>query len=553
MRKLKKVENVNDNIGTIDLETDPFLHGRFPMPFASCLYFSDDDCKTHWGADCVEQLVYDIKQLDECTLYAHNGGKFDFHYLLPWCNRGRVKIVGGRIASIKLGNATLIDSWLLIPIALAAYEKTEIDYAKFEEDVRESHKDEILRYLVSDCRNLLELVNGFKEEIGNALTIGQAAFKAIKSTGIKIPKLDASHDETFRPYYFGGRCECFDYGVLKGMFAYLDINSAYPYAMKFDHPTGRDYIRQTTLPKTPGPWFATINAESRGALPLRMDDKSLSFPHGKGKFSATGWEIIAGIQTGTLDVYQVDQVLMPVDTINFSEFVDTYYAKRVAAKREGDQLKLLLYKLLLNSGYGKFCQDPRKFKEFLLLDFGDAPWDDDYDLITDIGGLSLFGRSNYDGSGFYDVATGASITGFVRAMLWRAICSCEGVKYADTDSIICERYNLPVGPELGEWKIEDEGTEVAIAGKKLYAFKGRKHDKTASKGVKLCYTDIVQLAKGKAVTYKRDAPNYSVRFGARFIERTITPTGEYFYGKGKTKHRQRKIRERTNDRTKRRQ
>lgn len=130
---------------------------------------------------------------------------------------------------------------------------------------------------------------------------------------------------------------------------------------------------------------------------------------------------------------------------------------------------------------------------------------------------------------YYNVATAASITGFVRAYLWRAICASSGVIYCDTDCIVASdvRGVKFDGAELGAWDIEARSSYGGFAGKKLYAIqKSDGEFKTASKGVKLTHKEILAVAKGQEVTYKNDAPTFR-RKGKKpvtFVERTVKMT-----------------------------
>jgi hypothetical protein len=68
------------------------------------------------------------------------------------------------------------------------------------------------------------------------------------------------------------------------------------------------------------------------------------------------------------------------------------------------------------------------------------------------------------------------------------------------------------------------GKNLAIAGKKMYCLKNGSKIKLASKGARLKAKDIFDLAKGKEILYKQDAPTYSVKMGVRFLERKIRQT-----------------------------
>lgn len=73
---------------TLDLETDPFSRpdprqpGRIPEAFAAGL-FDGKRCAIWWGEFCAaESIRHLVKHGQDLLVYAHNGGKFDFHFLL---------------------------------------------------------------------------------------------------------------------------------------------------------------------------------------------------------------------------------------------------------------------------------------------------------------------------------------------------------------------------------------------------------------------------------------------------------------------------------------
>jgi DNA polymerase elongation subunit (family B) len=519
-----------NEFGILDFETDPFRAGRIPFPFAAGIYFGPQQYRELWEPNIIEKTIRYLTHLNACVLWAHNGGKFDFHYLVEYAKRDNIKIQNGRIVEMQIGKVILKDSWPLIPFALDQYKKTKINYDIFEESRRNkpANRQRIAAYLFDDCKNLHDLLTGFRAVVGPKDTIGSASFYQMKLLGMKIHRCTETHDATFRPYFFGGRVEAFQKGIFKGPLKYLDINSAYPFAMRENHPHGPEYFSGQTLPpkKLLGPSFIRCIAESRGALPLR-GKTGLEFPHATGEFYATGWEIAAGLKTRTLKILEILETWIPRSYINFSEYVDTFFALRQKAKKDGDEIKRLAYKYLMNSGYGKFAQNPRDFKEYKLAKFGNnVPG---FDWETDFGAVSLWSRPKYDPFGFYDVATGASITGFVRAMLWKAICASTGVLYGDTDSLICRNSRVKMGEELGEWKLEGKLKRAAIAGKKLYGVEwdqthlNGERWKIASKGARLEWREILDLCNGEAIEWENDAPTFSVK-GTHFVTRTIRAT-----------------------------
>jgi hypothetical protein len=304
-------------------------------------------------------------------------------------------------------------------------------------------------------------------------------------------------------------------------------------------------------------------------LPWRGEKGALEFPHdaeAPREYCCTGWELRAGLRTKTVKIAEAFERLDFHVLQDFRGYVNHFFQLKASSAKGSPER--LISKLFLNSLYGKFCADPSDYKNYAVVDpcsvpdwtggkkrnegIGKlrAPWASagalgDMALLTNSGlEFNEDGEDMQNRSSYYNVATGASITGFVRAYLWESICKIKkkgGMPiYCDTDSIafIWEKKEKPpvgMSDALGDWTNEGRFDYAAIAGKKLYAFrhqakKGEKPEwKLASKGVRLDADDIVKVAKGASVTYRHDAP--SMRVGTKgstvtFIERTVKRTGK---------------------------
>ena len=526
-----------------DLETDPFSHGRFPRPFAAGFF----DGKTYvkwWGSDCVAKLAAVLKSFPGWC-YAHNGGKFDTHYLLDYllCEGKPVKFVkiNGRIAKLPFGACEIRDSYLLLPVALSKLDKLKIDYAKLESNCREQHKAEILRYLEFDCRSLHDKLTKFFEEYGRGLTLANRAFTQLGKLEETPAKTSLDYDAKFREFYYGGRVQAIQPGEHKGPLVYLDINSAYPFAMNSRHWFAPDYVTLPGLPKTGiENCMIDFDGESRGALPFR-DEKSgeLSFPNRSARWKVTGWEFITGVQLGRISPKKIHAVHRPFTCRNFSTYVSHFWKLKDEATKNKDTVRREFAKLMLNSAYGKFALNPRKFTENIICPFGHTP---EPDANGDWGpphttnferGFSEFQRpQKLKSTPCYNVATAASITGFVRAYLLRALHEVREPIYCDTDSIICRGPNrIRLGDSLGEWKTEANLRFAAIGGKKLYALEtteekdGQTLWKTACKGAHATPEEIIRAVRGESITWKNDAPSFSLGTRSKlFVERKIQRT-----------------------------
>ena len=527
-------------IWAVDSETDPFRAGRVPDAFLWGAYNPYTGEWLEWDntADFIEWA-----REQDAIMYAHNGGKFDWHYITSALEEyAAVMIIAGRLAKFKIGKAEFRDSWNILPAPLSKLgAKDEIDYHLLEKETRAAHMDKIRKYHKQDCVVLGRAIMNFIDRHGIKLTQAGAAMSLWESINGKADRTSPHFFERFSPYYYGGRVQCFEVGEIGDPFEVYDINSAYPHAMLSDHPSGSLYRVEDELPANDSELarsFIDMFAESTGAFPYRNDEGGLDFP-ADGKFRSfrvTGWEYIAARDTDTLGRHTVGAVYMFDETINFKDYIEPLYKERAALKAADDEREILP-KFDMNALYGKYGANPDKYREYMTIPFSDvlaAREDGGWEFDGRTEELALMSRPiNEHRKRFYNVATAASITGYVRANIWRGVCATDRPLYCDTDCIVGMGISgLDMdSARLGAWDCEAKCDYGAIAGKKLYAFKltnSEKH-KTASKGVKLGAEQIIRVAKGETVKYENDAPTFSLKVDksgskARFIKRNVKRT-----------------------------
>ncbi len=195
------------------------------------------------------------------------------------------------------------------------------------------------------------------------------------------------------------------------------------------------------------------------------------------------------------------------------------------AKEIGDKFHDIFYKLILNSSYGKFAQNPDNFEDYILLNYGDIPADINYQPKFIHGDYTIWAKPT-EKKRFMNIATAASITGAARSILLNGICSSIRPLYCDTDSIICKSMIGNISTKkLGSWKLEAEADTIAIAGKKMYcATKNGEIVKKASKGAKLNGLAIFSIARGDTVEHFNDAPTMKLDGTMKYITRRIKAT-----------------------------
>ena len=427
-------------LAVLDFETDSFKHGRVPKPFA-CELYDGNESFVFWGRNCVDKLVYFLENSEtDYLIYAHNGGKFDFFFLLMEGHlENPIKIINGRLTKSTMGGHEFRDSYAIIPVPLSAYKKDEIDYNWFEEGIYQKHKPEILGYLHDDCVYLYELVDAFVKRFGTKLTIGSTAIEKLSELH-PFDKTHESHDVVFRPYYFGGRVECFKSGVLIGKWKVVDVNSMYPDVMsRYEHPIGNDYAtfydekyfdRKTGLLRgvfRKKPYFIRFTGNNRGALPTRTKT-GLDFNIKEGEFFACSHEIQVALKHGLIDIHEVKEILVPNKTIKFDKYVATYIQEKIDCKKSGDKVGEIFAKLLLNSAYGKFGQNPDHYKDYMIRTAGQPlPDKEGWELFTDYGSFEIWEKQS-ELKTYFDVAVAASVTSAARSVLLDAIHSSDNLE-----------------------------------------------------------------------------------------------------------------------------
>lgn len=552
---------------TADCETDPFDGITIPKPFIWGIYDGYDD-EYHEFMDTDEFMDFAIEQ--DAIIYAHNGGKFDWHYVTHRMPSGcEPLLINGRLSKFHIGNAEFRDSFNLIAQPLRNFLKDDFNYLKLSEPLRWFYMDEIRAYLKSDCVNLWEVLQQFREQYGLHLTQAGAAMQIWQQDFLDKKRYKrASHwrqkkdsYQRLRPYYFGGRVQCFESGIIEGESINVDINSAYPEAMTYDHPFLKiAKVGEGEPPKEYGAWeqmFFTVRCIARGCFPYKDIRGSTYYPSDSvwRTYRVTGWELIAAIETETIEPgWDIIEYVGCEDTVNFSNYVQYFWDDRIKHKgtmKTADpnsdayheaNWKQQFDKIFLNSLYGKLGADIERYKrhffysreEFERMKAKGLGPDDDYFQFKQWIVLRTPKDTTRE-QRYYHVGAAASITGFVRAKLWRGICASNRPLYCDTDSIVAASFPegaIELGDELGQWEVEAEYDFFAIGGKKLYAGRHRERAKdgkeiwkSRSKGVHLNAPQIISVAQGGIIDFHPEAPSFKIRGDEpEFITRKVVLT-----------------------------
>lgn len=528
------------NLMFADCETNPFKRGANYQPLIFGVLRKDGDFKEYRTFEKVEKFIEYCAQFSGIC-YFHNGGKFDFLFMLKYIE-GEVLYINGRLSSFKIGECEFRDSFLILPCALAEYKKDDFNYDLLND--YKKNKKAIKEYLKNDCIFLSEIVLEFIETYGTKISLASSALQFFKKLyGLKNKEFKTksiAYDTLFRKYYFGGRVDFKKTGIYTGDFKYFDINSAYPFAMLHDMPWGYKFKVSEKSSDIKPHSFVNLKCKENGIFPVFGKDGVIAFPKSEKirEFFITGHEYLIAKKYNLLSGVKIIEVTTHEKTINFSKYILHFYELKKGSKK--GQPAYIFAKLFLNTLYGKFGQNWQEFNNHAILKGGKIEVEikgKKYLYSGELDGKKCLYTSPVKDGWFFNVAISASITGFVRAHLFDAIAKSKGFLYCDTDSIFCEDFAGNVSDKLGDWHLEGEYNKLIIAGKKLYYAYGKKghKDVMASKGVKISQKEFEKIAKGETVIYDRENPSINMKTGEiSYISRAVKMQGKTATKKGET-------------------
>lgn len=493
LRKLPKNKcEISRKYFVLDIETRYFEATPEAFLFA-CLY-GRKSCIFLYSVQEVKDELKKLKYKNK-YIFAHNGGKFDFPCifgnLIEFDNTAIFN--ESNFICCKYGKVKLVDSLNILKTSVEQLGKflgqEKLDNEKlFKEFEKGIITEQAKEYCKIDCKIVWDSLNIVFTKIGAVkITLASCSLHYFR-TQFQEDNIffnDLSYE--FKNSYYGGRVECFKIG--KTYARKYDINSLYPFCMlqKIPNPSKLHEVNPELFEHFLNPKFnygGLIECEVEhyennfGFLPLRKNGK-LIFP--MGKFSGT-WninEIQFALKNKAIKILSCKKLIVAdlIDSV-FTDFVIDNYRLRVLSK--GTFLEYV-YKIILNSLYGKFAQRTKGKQEYFPL----IP--DDYILRLDrmkipfeVKMFSMERNDCYiitkkkDEKEFMSHSIpllSSYVTSYGRIELLKLFIKHKENKivYCDTDSIACEidLEKIHIGKELGELKEEKE-IIINIRGNKNY-------------------------------------------------------------------------------------
>lgn len=380
------------------------------------------------------------------------------------------------------------------------------------------------------CKFLQFLQQGYNKELNTnlKLTVGSNSMNLFRNNYLKIPIRQPERKllETFYKGYYGGRTEVFKRGHIEKCY-YYDINSLYPTVMLNDYPNPNtqniNKSNKNIIKEYDGISEIRINIpkEYTFLLPFKQKQKigtKLIFPIGTIKGWFTHAEIRKAIEYNGKIISYGKSIYYNQNFKPFEEYVNILYSKRLKLKEQNNPMEIL-YKLSLNSLYGKFAQKINNKQEIIHADNMtskkldeiakkqlDCHMIGDYFYITNKKGIGEKIPS------FVNPIFSIYTTAYARLLMFEKMQDIQDYYYMDTDSLIINK-KINVSLKLGDFKKEYDIKEGKIIKPKMYGFIGNKYenDKLINKDISIIrckglplrdnYEEFLNFLKTKKAQY----------------------------------------------------
>ncbi len=419
-------------------------------------------------------------------------------------------------------------------------------------------KSETMKYLNKDLSTLLEVMEEFSKIIHNEFGVNITSSKTISGLSLKIylsnfynrkfniKEIKGGIEKEIRKAYYGGVVVLNKPGKIISKEKpgyYYDFNSFYPSLMLKSMPVGNPTLSSS---KDLDSYFGFCYAEiippaglENYLIPFRDKNGKVNFP--SNPFCGIYWsELLKSSREYGYKIKVFGGYKFKKGDDIFTSFVNDIYMKRNEAKEEGLFSLQYVFKLILNSLYGRFGMKDIENK-IEIVDTNEAEKilkKKNVSLYTELNNKSLIKYNtnmniNYkilnlvkdetsqdkidllanvikQRGNSSSIPIAAAITSYahMELMKYKNIKS-NKLLYSDTDSLLMEKEldnNLISSNKLGKLKLEHIISEAYIIAPKLYLFIDDKGNiimrhKGVRKG-KLSYDDFVNLSEGKEIDIK---------------------------------------------------
>lgn len=453
---------------------------------------------------------------------------------------------GGLLLAIKHKNVEFRELMCFLPSGIKNLaQKVGLQKGSWEES--KNNEQSLIAYCVNDCIITMKLTEKFKEELKSNFNLRFSLrdyspaslshhlfFKPNFMNLMRIIKKKKGGKRQFideftktvnyfiKRFYYGGRCENFYMGHYRGgQLFYYDVNSLYPYVIyNFANilpykPISicKTYPRKTEQFLFIGEIELKPNDFTKiyGIIPMKVkmkDGEKLIFV-GQGKAKTILWKPEFDYYKQFFKSVNGFFVVFQTITQRQSRYIRETITKLYTLKKQKEGLIGIIAKILLNSFYGKFGQEPKR-KIIKGLTFRE----DIIEVIEGKEGLlplpvyelefNLFKNTNFAIASFITAMARLHMLKLIHFLFQQGI----EIYYTDTDSIIANK-QIPaelVGEQMGKLKHEYTGEEGYFISPKIYALKTQKGWLYKIKGFNpRTFEEWKEIIAGKEIEYKAPA------------------------------------------------
>ncbi len=461
--------------------------------------------------------------------YAHAGGLADVQFVIR-CLRdderysAEASFSGSSafIVTVRRGHNVwkIVDSYWLLRDKLANVAKwigmEKGGPAKFAKADDEAIKEwyatipikELMIYNEQDCVILWNAIRQFEDRLlsyGGELmaTLASCAMRLFRRRYLKSRiETDDMINDAAREAYFASRVEVYERRWLPRGLRYNDVNSSFPYAMTFPLPGELIAIGNRLPDDFDRPYIALVDVNVREcyltSTPVRLKER-VFFPVGRFTARLSDIDIQELLNDGGY-VEKVYEVFLFEPFHDLGPYARDLYRRRQKTK---DVLERQVFKLLLNSLYGKFAETTEKLKAHI-----NPRWETLQRLSFENQIMpGVFLEQAIVKVRHSHVPLAVHITAIARRTLTRYLRQAGEGKffYCDTDGF-ATTHRFKTGKGLGELKLETITRKRSIfVLPKLY----RIDDKVKAKGFSLgrdkkkAIERFEQLLEGKEIEVER--------------------------------------------------
>jgi hypothetical protein len=431
-----------------------------------------------------------VKKYRNYLMFAHNmsyDGQFFVDRLKDYNQAYSITPIlnGSRMLELKVKDKhknvwKFRDSFGLLPSSLADLTSEKcfnVEHKKL--DVDEKGMLSNPEYNRNDCIGLWEVLMKFREINGCqfGMTISQTSLMNFRMNYLNTPiQTVRDYEDQFRQAYHGGRVEVFKFNCNPDKkFFFYDVNSLYPYVMReFDYPIGKFYKSSPDIDKMGFTYAKVEDLPNYPILPEIIDNKML-FLRGWKEGWFTNQELRYLRDTTNCDMELQRSLLCDEFEPIFRTYVDDLYARRMEAKKTGNEAMSYTYKIQLNSLYGKFGEE--RMKEKIIIN----PQNIEEDMFIEYqkGGTYIIKKLEESQSAHIIPSIPAMVTANSRIYMhkWMNMVKPQNLYYMDTDSLITDIPIFEDSNQLGKFKLEAEIDQFYCFAPKVYTFRNIKSGK----------------------------------------------------------------------------